>query len=150
MDDEVGRGGRDNLRTVEDELTVLLRRARAVSWEIARELHPKLEANAYGLLLYLWRSGPTRLTDLATRLGIGKGTLSRQIRNLESLGLVHRMPDPVDGRAALLELTVEGERRFDEARTARLAQLRRTLDGWPRTDVVEFARLLGRFNAAPD
>jgi DNA-binding MarR family transcriptional regulator len=150
VDDETARGARDNLRAVEDELTVLLRRARAVSWEMAREVHPRLEANAYGLLLYLWRSGPTRLTDLATQLGIGKGTLSRQIRNLESLGLVRRHPDPVDGRAALLELTEAGQRRFDEARAARLEQLHGTLDGWPRADLAEFARLLRRFNAAPD
>jgi DNA-binding MarR family transcriptional regulator len=150
VDDEAARDGRENLRRVEDELSVLLRRARAVSWEMAREVHPRLEANAYGLLLYLWRSGPTRLTDLATQLGIGKGTLSRQIRNLESLGLVCRAPDPVDGRAALLEVTDHGRRRFDEARDARLGQLRRTLDGWPREDLAEFARLLGSFNAASE
>ncbi|MEV4755239.1 MarR family transcriptional regulator [Micromonospora sp. NPDC049559] len=148
MDDETTRRQADDLRRVEDELSVLLRRARAVSWDMAREVHPRMDANAYGLLLSLWRSGPTRLTDLAVGLGVGKGTLSRQIRNLESLGLVQRRPDPDDGRAALLELTEEGQRRFEEARTARLGPLRRTLNGWPSGDLAEFARLLGRFNAA--
>ncbi|MGN9803791.1 MarR family winged helix-turn-helix transcriptional regulator [Micromonospora sp. L32] len=136
----------ETLRAVEDELTALLRRGRALSWEIAREVHPNLEPNAYGLLLWLRRSGSIRLTDLAVRLGIGKGTLSRQIHGLEGLGLVRRDPDPDDRRAALISLTEEGIRRFDAARAARLGQIRRTMESWPRRDVAEFARLLHRFN----
>ncbi|NYF57472.1 MarR family winged helix-turn-helix transcriptional regulator [Micromonospora purpureochromogenes] len=138
----------ETLRAVEDELTALLRRGRALSWEIAREVHPNLEPNAYGLLLWLRRSGSIRLTDLAVRLGIGKGTLSRQIHGLEGLGLVRRDPDPDDRRAALISLTEEGTRRFDAARAARLGQIRKTMESWPRRDVAEFARLLHRFNEA--
>ncbi|MGC5017899.1 MarR family winged helix-turn-helix transcriptional regulator [Micromonospora sp. DT47] len=136
----------ETLRAVEHELTALLRRGRAFSWEIAREVHPNLEPNAYGLLLWLRRSGSIRLTDLATRLGIGKGTLSRQIHGLEGLGLVRRDPDPTDRRAAQLSLTEEGTRRFDAARAARMGQIRRTMERWPKRDVEEFARLLHRFN----
>ncbi|WP_091190486.1 MarR family winged helix-turn-helix transcriptional regulator [Micromonospora narathiwatensis] len=136
----------ETLRAVEDELTALLRRGRALSWEVAREVHPNLEPNAYGLLLWLRRSGSVRLTDLAARLGIGKGTLSRQIAGLEGLGLVRRDPDPSDRRAAQLSLTEEGSRRFDAARVARFEQIRRTLQNWPERDVEDFARLLHRFN----
>ncbi len=140
----------ESLREVEHELTALLRRGRAISWEIAREVHPDLEPNTYGLLLWLRRSGAIRLTDLATRLGIGKGTLSRQINSLESLGLVRRDPDPSDRRAAQLSLTEEGQRRFDAARASRLGQIRRALESWPRQDVEDFARLMRRFNDAWD
>ncbi|MEH0935012.1 MarR family winged helix-turn-helix transcriptional regulator [Micromonospora psammae] len=136
----------ESLHAVEHELTALLRRGRGLSWEIAREVHPHLEPDAYGLLLWLRRSGSIRLTDLAARLGVGKGTLSRQIHGLELLGLVHRDPDPTDRRASQLSLTEEGTRRFDAARAARLGQIRRTLESWPRRDVAEFARLLHRFN----
>ncbi|MGR6317808.1 MarR family transcriptional regulator [Micromonospora soli] len=134
------------LRAVEHELTALLRRGRALSWEIAREVHPNLEPNAYGLLLWLRRSGSIRLTDLAAKLGIGKGTLSRQIHGLESLGLVRRDPDPSDRRAAQLQLTEEGTRRFDAARAARLGQILRTMQSWPEQDVEDFARLMHKFN----
>ncbi|KUJ49569.1 MarR family transcriptional regulator [Verrucosispora sp. FIM060022] len=138
----------ERLREVEDELTALLRRGRALSWEIASEVHPNLEPNAYGLLLWLRRSGAIRLTDLAARLGVGKGTLSRQIHSLETLGLVRRDPDPSDRRAAQLSLTEEGQRRFDAARAPRLGQIRRALQSWPQQDVEELARLLRRFNDA--
>ncbi|RQX02542.1 MarR family transcriptional regulator [Micromonospora arida] len=134
------------IRAVEHELTALLRRGRAVSWEIAREVHPNLEPNTYGLLLWLRRSGSIRLTELAARLGVGKGTLSRQINALEVLGLVYRDPDPSDRRAAQITFTEEGQRRFDAARSARVGELLRTLNDWPAQDVEDFARLLGRFN----
>ncbi|MEV7328704.1 MarR family transcriptional regulator [Micromonospora sp. NPDC093244] len=136
------------IRAVEHELTALLRRGRAVSWEIAREVHPNLEPNTYGLLLWLRRSGSIRLTELAARLGVGKGTLSRQINALEVLGLVRRDPDPSDRRAAQITFTEEGQRRFDAARSARVGELLRTMNDWPARDVEEFARLLGRFNDA--
>ncbi|MEV0152156.1 MarR family transcriptional regulator [Micromonospora sp. NPDC050686] len=136
----------ETLRAVEHELTALLRRGRALSWEIASEVHPNLEPNAYGLLLWLRRAGSVRLTDLAARLGIGKGTLSRQINRLELLGLVRRDPDPGDRRAFQLSLTEEGTRRFDAARTSRLGQIRRTLESWPQEDIDDFARLLRQFN----
>lgn len=136
----------ETVRAVEHELTALLRRSRAVSWEIAREVHPNLEPNAYGLLLWLRRSGSIRLTDLATRLGIGKGTLSRQINGLETLGLVRRDPDPSDRRAFQLSLTEEGQRRFDAASAGRLERFRETLSSWSAQDVQSFARLLNRFN----
>ncbi|MEU5561878.1 MarR family winged helix-turn-helix transcriptional regulator [Micromonospora musae] len=136
----------ETLRAVEHELTALLRRGRAVSWEVAREVHQNLEPNAYGLLLWLRRYDSVRLTDLASRLRIGKGTLSRQIRGLEALGLVRRTPDPTDRRASQLSLTEEGQQRFDAARAARMDHIRRVLDSWPAQDVAEFARLLDKFN----
>ncbi|MEV6690626.1 MarR family transcriptional regulator [Micromonospora sp. NPDC051196] len=144
MDEELP----ESLREIEHELAALLRRGRAISWEIASEVHPNLEPNAYGLLLWLRRSGAIRLTDLATRLGVGKGTLSRQIHGLETLGLVRRDPDPSDRRAAQLSLTEEGQRRFDAARASRLGQIRRALQSWPQRDVEEFARLMRQFNDA--
>jgi DNA-binding MarR family transcriptional regulator len=139
----------DPIAAVEHELTVLLRRARAVSAAMAREVHPDLDPPAYGLLVLLLRCGPTRLTDLAARLGTSKGTLSRQLRALARMGLVQHRPDPRDRRAVLLETTDEGRRRFQRARVARTEELRRILQGWPQAEQVEFARLLRRFNEAP-
>ncbi|MGC4805331.1 MarR family winged helix-turn-helix transcriptional regulator [Micromonospora sp. DT233] len=140
----------ETLRAVEHELTALLRRGRSLSWEIAKEVHPDLDPNAYGLLLWLRRCDSIRLTDLAARLGVGKGTLSRQINALEALGLVRREPDPDDRRAAPLRLTDEGRRRFDAARSSRLAEFRRILERWAPQDVAHFARLLHQFNDALD
>ncbi len=131
---------------LERELTVLMRRARAKSGEMARAVHPDLESSAYGLLARLEESGRLRATDLAAYIGVGKATMSRQLRALEQLGLVAREPDPADGRAWLVHLTQEGQERFRRVRDARRDRYVRQLAGWDRTEVAELARLLHQLN----
>lgn len=140
------RGVDEAYLALERELAVFLRRARASSGELAREVHPELEPAAYGLLVRLDDAGRQRATDLAAYFGVGKGTMSRQLSALESLGLLTRRPDPADGRASLVELTQEGRDRFRAVRGARRARYARKLSGWDRNEVAELARLLHRLN----
>ncbi|MEK9522712.1 MarR family winged helix-turn-helix transcriptional regulator [Streptomyces sp. NPDC087908] len=131
---------------LERELAVFLRRARAQSGEMAREVHPELEPAAYGLFVRLDDAGPQRATELAGYFGVGKATMSRQLRALEDLGLVARDPDPADGRASLVRLTEEGRDRFRSVRDARRERYVRKLADWDRAEVAELARLLNHFN----
>ena len=131
---------------LERELAVFFRRARAASGEMAREVHPELDPAAYGLLLRLEIAGPQRATALAAYFGVGKGTMSRQLRALESLRLVSRAPDPQDGRASLVQLTPGGRERFTRVRRARRAEYARQLAGWDKGEVAELAHLLRRYN----
>jgi DNA-binding MarR family transcriptional regulator len=133
---------------LERELTVLLRRARASSAEMARAVHPDLEPAAYGLLVCLEETGRRRATDLAGYIGVGKATMSRQLRSLEGLGFVAREPDPDDGRASLLHLTDRGSERLRSVRDARRARYVERLADWDRTEVADLARLLHQLNSA--
>jgi DNA-binding MarR family transcriptional regulator len=132
---------------LERELAVFLRRARASSGEMAREVHPELEPSAYGLLVRLEDAGPQRATALAAYFGVGKATMSRQLRAMEGLGLVARTPDPADGRAWLVHLTQEGRARFARVRGARRERYGRQLASWDRQEIADLARLLHRLNA---
>jgi DNA-binding MarR family transcriptional regulator len=132
---------------LERELAVFLRRARASSGEMAREVHPELEPAAYGLLVRLDEAGAQRATELAGYFGVGKATMSRQLRALEELGLVTREPDPADGRASLVRLTEGGTARFRRVRDARRDRYRNKLAGWDPREVAELARLLHQLNA---
>ncbi len=134
------------MEALERELTVFYRRARASSGEMARLVHPDLEPSAYGLLVRLEETGAERATDLAAYFGVGKATMSRQLRALEELGLVSRDQDPADGRAFLVRLTIEGLARFRCVRDARRAGYRNRLAAWERADVRDLARLLRRLN----
>jgi DNA-binding MarR family transcriptional regulator len=131
---------------LERELTVLFRRARAASGDLARAVHPDLEAAAYGLLVRLSEAEPERATDLAAYFGVGKATMSRQLRALEELGLVERESDPADGRAYLMRMTEEGRERFSRVRVARRERYLRQLDAWEPAEVAQLARLLHRLN----
>jgi DNA-binding MarR family transcriptional regulator len=136
--------------SLERELAVFLRRARASSGEMARAVHPELEPAAYGLLVRLEDAGQQRATDLAAYFGVGKATMSRQLRALGDLGLITREPDPAGGRASLVRITDEGRARFTRVRDARRAQYVRKLADWDRGEIAELARLLRQLNASAE
>jgi DNA-binding MarR family transcriptional regulator len=139
--------GREAYCAVEHQLGVLFRRSRALSAEVRREMYPELDPGAYGLLVLISEAAPARPTYLAAYYGIGKATISRQLKVLEELGLIGRAPDPVDGRAHLLQLTDEGRQRLDRLRRARQERCRALLDTWPEDEVRLLADMLSRFNA---
>jgi len=131
---------------LEREIGLLLRRSRAISARLARELHPDLDGAAYGLLALLQDAGPLRATSLVTRLGLDKSTVSRQIASLVELGLVDRAPDPADGRAQVLTPSAEGSARLSRIREARRARWESDMADWPQDDVARLGELLGRLN----
>ena len=131
---------------LEREIGLLLRRSRAISARLARELHPDLDGAAYGLLALLEDAGPLRASDLVLRLGLDKSTVSRQVASLVDLGLVDRAADPGDGRAQVLTPSAEGSARLLRIRAARRARWESDLAGWPADDVATLAVLLERLN----
>jgi DNA-binding MarR family transcriptional regulator len=131
---------------LEREIGLLLRRSRAISDRLARELHPDLDGAAYGLLALLQDAGPLRASTLVARLGLDKSTVSRQIASLVGLGLVDRAPDPVDGRAQVLTPSAEGAARLARIRDVRRARWEADMSDWPPEDVVALGELLARLN----
>jgi DNA-binding MarR family transcriptional regulator len=145
-DPAYGDGEHDAYGAIERELCVLLRRARAISADMGREVHPDLDPEAYGLLVGIHDYGRARASDLAGHFGLGKATISRQLTVLADLGLIEREPDPVDGRAHVLVLTGEGRQRLEDARTARRDRWHALLATWPVDDVGRMAGMLARLN----
>jgi DNA-binding MarR family transcriptional regulator len=131
---------------LEREIGLLLRRSRAISARLARELHPDLDGAAYGLLALLQDTGPLRASTLVTRLGLDKSTVSRQVANLVDLGLVDRAPDPADGRAQVLTSSAEGSARLSRIREVRRARWESDMADWPQDDVARLGELLARLN----
>lgn len=138
----------DALEAIERELAVFVRKCRIPITELSaggRSL--KLTVPSYVLLVRLLECEPQRASDLARDLGLDKSTMSRQIVALERDGLLERVEDPADGRAALVRLSRQGRRSLAETRDARRRALRVLLSGWSAQDRREFARLLNRLNA---
>ncbi len=138
------------LQDLERELSLLLRRARALSGELSREIHPELDAASYSLLATLTDAGPLRANDLADLFGVDKSSISRQVNRLEKLGFLGRRTDATDRRAQLLAVTPKGKRRLTAASKARRMRFRARLDSWKAAEVKDLARLLRRLNAALD
>ena len=142
------RGDDPRVEAVEREVAMLLRRARVISVDIARAVHPGLDPAVFGLLSRLADSGGERAADVAVHFGLDKSTVSRQVAVLLELGLVAREPLPGDARSARLVLTPEGVERLTRARAGRLARFRALLGAWDDVDVEQLAASLHRLNAA--
>jgi DNA-binding MarR family transcriptional regulator len=138
----------ETLAAVERQLSLLWRRARSMSQQLSRRVHPEMEPAAYGLLSVLRTRGPIRLTELASTIGVGKPSVSRQVAFLEELGLVAKEADPLDGRAQAISLTAKGEEKMHLVQDARREVFRERLAEWPAADLEDFARYMARLNAS--
>jgi DNA-binding MarR family transcriptional regulator len=134
------------LQQVEHELSLLWSRARSISLQLSRQVHRDMEPAAYGLLTTIRREGFVRLTDLASIIGVGKPSVSRQIAFLESVGLVCREADPLDRRAQTIRLTEKGEKEMHRVQDARRQVFRDRLGEWPLEDLQRLADYMDRLN----
>ena len=50
----------------------------------------------------------TRITEMAEKLGVSKQAVAKQIDELETMGMVEKVPDPLDGRAKLVRFKLDG------------------------------------------
>ncbi|WP_259471805.1 MarR family winged helix-turn-helix transcriptional regulator [Streptomyces shenzhenensis] len=132
------------IETIQREMTVFARRARAS----AGRMHPELSLVSYTLLGHLEESGGCRATDLAAHYVLDKSTVSRQVAALERTGLIERRQDPADHRVQVLRLTPAGQEILDRVTRSRRAVFRERLTDWPEEDLKRFAGYLERYNAA--
>jgi DNA-binding MarR family transcriptional regulator len=82
-----------------------------------------LSASAAFVLNRVCREGPIRLTTLAAKEAVSQPSMTQLIQRLERLDLVTRLPDPDDGRAALIGITAHGQTLLDERKRVRRARL---------------------------
>ncbi|HVB92889.1 MAG TPA: MarR family transcriptional regulator [Acidimicrobiales bacterium] len=73
-------------------------------------------------------SGPLRMGALAKAEGTSPATVCRLIDTLAQDGLIERVPDPLDGRASLVQASPEGASLVGALRARGTAALRSALD----------------------
>ncbi|GGX70834.1 MarR family winged helix-turn-helix transcriptional regulator [Streptomyces anandii] len=140
-----GAAGEAAVETIQREMTIFARRARAS----AGRMHPELSLVSYTLLGHLEESGGCRATDLAAHYALDKSTVSRQVAALERAALIERRVDPDDHRVQVLHLTGAGRRILAQVTESRRAAFRERLADWPEDDLERFAAYLTRYNDWP-
>jgi len=111
-------------------------RLRAIIGRLARELNDTstgadLTPTQYSVLALVHVRGPIGLTELTELEGLNPTMLSRIVKILDERGLIQRMPDPGDLRAARVAATPAGERVHDRVRAQRTKVLSECLHGLP-------------------
>lgn|SRR5215211_122190 len=89
---------------------------------------PALSPTLIAALSTIEREGPLTPSELANRERVRRPTITRVAGKLAEAGLVARIPDDRDGRAARLRVTAEGRRVLRALRTRKTAYLARRLE----------------------
>jgi DNA-binding MarR family transcriptional regulator len=116
--------------------TELVARLRAVIPRLARMLNETstgadLTPTQYSVLSLVRVRGPVGLTELTELEGLNPTMLSRIVKALDEHGLIRRMQDPGDLRAARVEVTPEGARVHEQVRALRTQVMSDCLHGLP-------------------
>jgi DNA-binding MarR family transcriptional regulator len=106
----------------------LVIRLRAVIGRLARQLNETstgegLTPTQYSVLALVRTRGPLGLAELTELEGLNPTMVSRVIRVLDDAGLIRRLTDPSDMRAARLEITPAGQQMHERIRERRTSVL---------------------------
>ncbi|MFJ7996506.1 MarR family winged helix-turn-helix transcriptional regulator [Streptomyces sp. NPDC096310] len=104
------------------------------------------DRSAVGVLVALHTAGkPLRIGEIADRMQVVGPHITRQVQILEKRDLVHRIPDPHDARARLIEPSDAGTEAVNRYLAFLLGWFSDALADWPRQDRDDLVRLLARF-----
>jgi DNA-binding MarR family transcriptional regulator len=114
----------------------LLARLRGVIPRLARQFNETatgedLTPTQYSVLALVRVRGPLGLAELTELEGLNPTMLSRIVKALDERGLIRRLPNPSDMRAARVEVTPEGERVHGRVREQRTRMLSECLERLP-------------------
>jgi DNA-binding MarR family transcriptional regulator len=127
---------------------VVLRLARQLNAASREEGLTPTQASVLGITT---ARGPLSLAELTELEGINPTMLSRVVGKLDSFGLIRRLRDPDDFRAARVEVTPEGERMYERISAQRTAVISECVAGLPAEQEAALVAALPAFeNLAED
>jgi DNA-binding MarR family transcriptional regulator len=117
----------------------ILRLARQLNAASVGEGLTPTQASVLGIVT---NRGPLGLTELTEIEGLNPTMLSRVVGKLDSFGLIRRLRDPDDFRAARVEVTPEGKQTYQRIAAERAALLSERVAGLPPEQVVALVAAL--------
>jgi DNA-binding MarR family transcriptional regulator len=133
---------------VEEEISALAQKIRTRVREVALAIDPALPPFGLKLLRLLARLGPTHASVAADILVTDRSIISRQVKQLEELGLVELRVDENDGRARFIVVTPMAQERLAAVVGTGQTLLHGALEGWPEADLHQFAAYIKRLNTS--
>lgn len=146
--DDVTTKRDDRMQAVYAELQAISRRAAARS----RRTAEPLTVVQHTLLNFIAVTPDCRAVDIASAMRLNRSTVSRQIGDLQELGLVEVGVQPISSQARgqLLLLSDRGRELLQRSIRANHAELERRLADWSDDDIDRLADGLERFNAVDE
>ncbi|MCH7662456.1 MAG: MarR family transcriptional regulator [Chloroflexi bacterium] len=101
-----------------------------------------LSFSQMALLRWVAQSPGCRVQEIADGLGLSAPTVSVGIRRLIKTGLLERLPDPIDKRAACVYLSKQGQALQQQFMQRRHREVRRFLSGLEHNEQEQLIDLL--------
>lgn len=107
-----------------------------LTWRYLLSNRKDLSASATLVLNRVNREGPMRLTALAAAEGTSQPAMTQLVQRMERQGLLERLNDPEDGRAALVAISDAGRELWDLRTDRRRERLATLLTGLSAEDAL--------------
>lgn len=133
-----------------EQLHALISAAHAMNVKAAARFDSSLQPAAFHIIRWLYSYGATSAAALAEATAMDRSSVSRLVKQLESLGYVRRDASPDDGRAVLLSLTELGHRQTAHALKEKESVFFERISNWKDEQLHEFIRILRQFNGFSD
>lgn len=129
----------------------MLTASRALLGIVARSVAPALEVVSlpqFRVLVLLSAEGPTRVGQLAERVGANVSTFSRSVDRMVAGGWVLRVENPESRREVLLELTDDGRWLVESVTTRRRREIAAVLEKMTTVDRDALVTAVATFTTA--
>ena len=105
-----------------------------LTWRYLLPNRKDLSASATLVLNRVNQEGPMRLTALAAAEDTSQPAMTQLVQRMERQGLLERLSDPEDGRAALVAISAAGRALWERRTDGRRERLANLLAGLPSED----------------
>ena len=107
-----------------------------LTWRYLLHNRKDLSASATLVLNRVNQEGPMRLTALAAAEDTSQPAMTQLVQRMERQGLLERLSDPEDGRAALVAISAAGRELWERRTDGRRERLANLLAGLPSEDAL--------------
>lgn len=129
-----------------EQLNALISAFHALNVRAAAKFDSSLQPAAFHIVRWLYSYGPTNAANLAESTAMDRSSVSRLVKQLESLGYVNREASPNDGRGIVLSLTEHGQQKLMDALKEKESVFYERISDWKDAELHDFIQLLKQFN----
>lgn len=129
-----------------EQLNALISALHALNVRAAAKFDSSLQPAAFHIVRWLYSYGPTNAAALAESTAMDRSSVSRLVKQLQSLGYVNREASPNDGRGIVISLTELGQQKITDALKEKESVFYERISEWENEELYDFIQMLKQFN----
>ncbi len=129
-----------------EQINALISASHALNVRAAARFDSSLQPAAFHIVRWLYSFGPTNAASLAESTAMDRSSVSRLVKQLQSLGYVNKEASPSDGRGVVLSLTELGQQKVVEALKEKEDVFYKRISDWEDDELRDFIQMLKHIN----